>query len=313
MAYDTARGSRPPNLAPGEATLAPAVESLPNPFARISWGGIFAGVFIVLALQVLLNMIGVGIGLSAVQPATGDTPSATTMTVGAGLWFVVSSWIALIAGGYVASRLAGSYHQQDALLHGLVTWGFTLVLIVVLAASAVGGAMRVASGMVGGVAQVAGQAAGAAAPQLAANATGRPGAPAAGPDLRGLISAAIQPADPTRMSPEQQDAAILRDATVLITNPNDASVNRDQLAQLIAARTGLSPQDAAARLQDVEKRGRQAIDQARQTARQAADTAARAGAQAALWGAAALVLGAIAAAIGGMVGRHHTLAYRRID
>jgi hypothetical protein len=311
MAYDTTRGPRPPNLAP-DATVAPDVESLPNPFARISWGGVFAGVFIVLALQVLLNMIGVGIGLGTIQPATGDTPSAAAMTVGAGLWFVVSSWIALVAGGYVASRLAGSYHRQDALLHGLVTWGFTLVLIVVLAAGAVGGAVRAASGMIGGAAQVAGQAAGAAAPQLAQNA-GRPGAGPAGPDLKALITGATEPTDPTRMSPEQQDAAIVSETTRLITSPNDAGVNRGRLTQLIAARTGLSPQDAAARLQDIEKRGRQAIDQAKQTAREAADKAARAGAQAALWGAAALVLGAIAAAVGGLVGRHHALAWRRVD
>ncbi|MFO1060722.1 MAG: hypothetical protein U1E53_27585 [Dongiaceae bacterium] len=322
MAYETTRGPRAPNLAPTDPVLAPDVESLPNPFARISWGGIFAGVFIVLALQVLLNMIGVGIGLSTVEPMTGDTPSATAMTVGAGLWFVVSSWIALVAGGYVASRLAGSYHRQDALLHGLVTWGFTLVLIVVLAAGAVGGAVRAASGMIGGAARVAGQAAGAAAPQLAQNAgqqnagqqnAGQPGGSAAGgPDLRGLIAGAIEPADPARMTPEQQDAAIVRETTQLIANPDPTGVNRDRLTQLIAARTGLSPQEAAARLQDVEKRGREAVDQARQTAREAADAAARAGTQAALWGAVALVLGAIAAAVGGLVGRHHALAWRRL-
>ena len=87
------------------------------------------------------------------------------------------------------------------------------------------------------------------------------------------------PTAPTAIDTSMRNAAIVRETTQLIANPDAAGVNRDRLTQLIAARTGLSPQDAAARLQDVEKRGREAIDQARQTAREAADKAARAGTQ----------------------------------
>ena len=102
------------------------------PFSKVSWGGILAGVVIVLALQVIFNMVGIGIGLATVDPLAGDTPRLSSFGVGAGLWIVISTWIALAAGGFVASRIAGSIHTDDALLHGLVTWGLTLIIAIAL-------------------------------------------------------------------------------------------------------------------------------------------------------------------------------------
>ena len=43
--------------------------------------------------------------------------------MGAGIWWVVSSCIALVAGGYVAAWLAGIELRFDGMLHGLVAWG----------------------------------------------------------------------------------------------------------------------------------------------------------------------------------------------
>ena len=45
------------------------------------------------------SLLGLGIGLSTVDPAAGDTPEATSLGLGAGIWWVVSNLIALVIGG----------------------------------------------------------------------------------------------------------------------------------------------------------------------------------------------------------------------
>ena len=106
---------------------------------RLSWGAIFAGAVIVLAVQLLLSLLGVGIGASMVDPTQGGgTPDASSYGTGAGIWWAVSYIVALIAGGYVASRLAGAFAPLDGMLQGLVTWGVALMVTVYLLSSAVG-------------------------------------------------------------------------------------------------------------------------------------------------------------------------------
>ena len=107
---------------------------------RISWAAIFGGVVLVVAVQLLLSMLGAGIGLGTVNVNAGSTPDASSFGIGAGVWWVVSSIIALGFGGYVAAWLAGIELRWDGLLHGLVTWGIaTLLTIYLLSAPPIGG------------------------------------------------------------------------------------------------------------------------------------------------------------------------------
>ena len=43
---------------------------------RLSWGAIFAGVVIAVAIQLVLGILGTGIGLTMVDPVEGTTPGA---------------------------------------------------------------------------------------------------------------------------------------------------------------------------------------------------------------------------------------------
>jgi hypothetical protein len=97
------------NLDRTYGTPAPAdeVEIRPKAARQISWGAVFAGVAMVLAVQILLSMLGLGIGFSTVDPAqNGGTPSASSLSIGAGLWWGASYFLALVIGGHVAARLA---------------------------------------------------------------------------------------------------------------------------------------------------------------------------------------------------------------
>ena len=141
---------------------------------QVSWGAIFAGAVTALVTQVILNMVGVGVGLSSVGTTAADNPAASTLSMSAGIWFVGSGIVAALAGGFIAGRLSGKPVTGAAGLHGLVSWAVTTLVVLYLLTSAAGGliggafsgvtsTLGGAGSLVGGTVQTAAQ---AAAPSL---------------------------------------------------------------------------------------------------------------------------------------------------
>lgn len=108
---------------------------------RVSWGAVLAGVVISLVAQLILNMIGVGVGLATLDPGTGDNPSAEAFSMGAGIWWAVSGIIASLLGGFTAGRLSGQPKESTASWHGLTTWAVATLAVVYLLTSALGNVM----------------------------------------------------------------------------------------------------------------------------------------------------------------------------
>jgi hypothetical protein len=125
-------------------TAVEAFRGFERPFARISWGAIFAGAIIALAMQLVLTLIGTAVGLATLNPATGQNPSGTTLGIGAVVWLVISSLVSLFLGGYIAGRLAGTFNGW---LHGLATWAVVTMLTIALLTTAAGGLIGTASGL----------------------------------------------------------------------------------------------------------------------------------------------------------------------
>ncbi|RYY06258.1 MAG: hypothetical protein EON55_23800, partial [Alphaproteobacteria bacterium] len=123
---------------------------------RISWGAIFGGVILVIAVQLLFSLLGAGIGLGTVSVNAGTTPDASSLGIGAGIWWLISSVIALAFGGYAAAWLAGIELRWDGLLHGLITWGISTLLTVYLLTSAIGGIIGGGASALGSIASGAG-------------------------------------------------------------------------------------------------------------------------------------------------------------
>src|SRR5205085_7588093 len=115
-----------------------------RPFARISWGAIFAGALIALATQLVLTLIRMAIGLATVNPGSGNTPSGTALGVGATIWLVISSLLSLFFGGYIAGRLGGTFNGW---VHGLATWAAVTVFTIILLSTAAGSLIGAASGL----------------------------------------------------------------------------------------------------------------------------------------------------------------------
>jgi hypothetical protein len=266
---------------------------------RICWGAVFAGVAIALVTQLILNLIGIGIGAAAFDPASSANPSATAFSVGAGIWWTISGIIAALAGGYAAGRLAGQPKEASGAWHGLTAWALaTLVIFALLTTTAgaiAGGALRFLGGVAGGAAQTLGTTAQTAV-QAAAPAMTQAADPLA--SIERAVREASGGNDPAAL----RDAAVSAVRAAMTADPAQAQDARDRATQALAKAQGIPVDDARAQVGRYEQQFRQAMDQARQQATAAAQTAATAVSRGALFGSLALVLGAIAAWLGGRMG-----------
>jgi hypothetical protein len=77
---------------------------------------VLAGVVVALVTQLILNLLGIGIGAATLDPAAGaaENPAASTFSVGAGIWFAISGIVASLAGGYAAGWQASRRNRQQA-------------------------------------------------------------------------------------------------------------------------------------------------------------------------------------------------------
>jgi len=105
---------------------------------RVSWGAIFAGSVIGIAMIVLLSLLGVGIGAATIDPASGETPGAVAGLTGSVVFFAIVQLVALFAGGYIAARLAGIPLTQTSMLHGAAVWALATFAMFWLATTSVG-------------------------------------------------------------------------------------------------------------------------------------------------------------------------------
>jgi hypothetical protein len=271
---------------------------------RISWQGIIAGVVVAAAVQILLSLLGAGVGLGLVDPAAGDTPGASSFGIGAGVWWTASNLVALFAGGYVAAWLAGITLRFDGMLHGLVTWGITLLLTVYLLGSAIGSVVGGAGSLLGSAASAGGEGL-----KSAASAAG------VSPDmLQEQARSYLQPTgqDPASMSAEDAQKAIAAAMPGLAAGGERQAQSRERIVAIMAAQLKVSHDEAAKRFDDAQARLTQAKDQAKQTAVVAADRTAGATSKGSFLAFAALLLGAIAAAFGGSLATQRA-GFRRTE
>lgn len=306
-----------PRLPRAATTASPAVDTTTfvsggsHIHRRVSWAAIFGGVILVVAIQLLLSLLGAGVGLGTVDTNAGSTPAASSLGIGAGIWWVLSSCIALLVGGYVAAWLAGIETRFDGVLHGLVTWGIASLLTFWLLTSAIGGIIGGGFSALGTVAS----AAGSGVSQMA-----KPLAQAAGvsPDMiQQQAQAYLQPTnpDPATMSPQDAQKEIATNLATYAGGGADAPAAKERVITIMAAQMKVSHDEAAKRFDDTQAKLKQARDQAVQTAKDAADASAAAASKTSFAAFGVLLLGLIASGIGGSfaVQRRLLVTRRTVD
>ena len=104
--------------------------------SRLSWSAVFAGVFIAIAIQLLLSLLGLSIGFGSINPVEDARPFSGLGT-GALIWWIVTMLISLFAGGWVAGWFSNQIQKTDLILHGLITWCLLTFLNIYLVSSLV--------------------------------------------------------------------------------------------------------------------------------------------------------------------------------
>jgi len=105
-------------------------------FSAIRWGAIIGGLVGGTATYLLLSLLGVAIGLTAVDPQAAEPAGGVPLATG--IWTGISMLVGAFVGGYVAGRMSGLARSVDGMLHGFVSWGATTLLYSVLMVSAAG-------------------------------------------------------------------------------------------------------------------------------------------------------------------------------
>jgi hypothetical protein len=269
-----------------------------------SWSAAIAGAFVATAVTFIIVALGSGIGLSFASPYSSG-PSATSLTIAAAVWLVMAQAMGFAAGGYLAGRLRSPAYDgvigettfRDA-AEGMVVWAIGVVAILLLparsASSPPGATAHVAAGMSSAPRSEPANMASTSAPsEYFVDLLFRPGPGAAtaggqrpASDTVGIAPAGAQPALSSEARAEV-NRILVRSVAQGRVDDND----RAYLAQVVAARTGLSPDEAQRRVAEVESK-----------ARDAADKATKAGAYLSFWTFMALLFGGTAATLAGMLG-----------
>ncbi len=99
--------------------------------SQISWGAIFAGIIAAIAINWLLNLFGLTIGVTIADVANYDS-------VGSGLgwatiiWMTLSMLAAYYIGACIAARLSGRPDETSGMLHGVTVWGLGTIATLVM-------------------------------------------------------------------------------------------------------------------------------------------------------------------------------------
>jgi hypothetical protein len=205
-------------------------DSVARPFSHVQWSAIFAGTLAAAGLSFALHAFAAGIGLSVASASPTWRESSAWLSLISGLYLLFVAVAAFGLGGYIAGRMraplnvgAAETEFRDG-IHGLITWGFAVILTAFFALF------------------TAGVAALAVAP------TGNPSQSVAGENVIALELDELYRTDRNILNlpfRRAEAARILLKASSSRGVPND---DRDYLAGAVAVSTGIPPQEARARV-----------------------------------------------------------------
>jgi hypothetical protein len=236
----------------------------------IGWSAILAGATVAVGVWLVLHMLGIGVGLTAIDP--DDAGTLRGVGIGAGIWSAIAPLVALFIGGLVAGRVAPTINSANAAIHGAVVWALTGIAALVLLSAAVSSAVQGAAATGAAVGRGAAAAVGVADEGVALDQLGLSGDDLVAPINRRLQAEGMPPVTAKSLEAAARDT--LRRAV------REGRLDRELLVSSLARNTSLSRADAEQIANRIEQRysevraraGAAKVDVTR-TALQAAETA----------------------------------------
>ena len=258
------------------------------------WGAVIAGVLMATAVWLVLYLLGIGIGLTAIDPY--DAHTLRGVGIGTGIWSLISPILALFVGGLVASRLAPTPNSLNRALHGGLVWAVASIGMIVML-------YTVVMNVVGGVAATGERLAGSATSALATSVSGmdRDSFKSLGIDADQVLAPVnerLRAAGKPPVTAAQLQAAA---SDALNQAAGGGKLDRATMVQALARNTALTPADAdeiataiESRWTTVQRRVDEMADRAKVASLKAAEATGKA-----LMGLSVALLLALAASIGG--------------
>lgn len=261
-----------------QVPVGPVPQGTTGTGSYVDWSAILGGAVVAVAIAVLSTGFGAALGLTAISAEEGEASSGLLGVIISTVWIILSMVGAYAAGGYVAGRMRrrlDAASSDDVTVrdgvNGLIVWALGTILSAMVMGSVVSSAISTAGSMAATGAEVAGTAVGNAAGGAMSAASGMvPEGAMDGPIgfVTGTLlrPTSVQPGVDAAETTTADAASIL--SNVVATGEISAS-DRAYLVQLTAARTGLTPTEVEAR-----------VDQAVTAAQTAREDAARLAAEA---------------------------------
>ncbi len=222
---------------------------------RIEWSAVFGGAVVAAGVSATLIAFGSGIGLSVASTAPTWRDSSAWLWILSGLYLVLIALCAFGLGGYVAGRMRqrlapveGDELRFRDSMHGVLSWGLAVLFTTILAIAGAATLMPAAvagGGRTGPSTSVAGE-------NIIAS------------ELDELFRSDRLAANADAINYRRSEAA-----RILLKSQGHSGVSaddRDYLAAMVSRETGISPDEAQARVNTAISNSATEIHRARQAA-----------------------------------------------
>jgi hypothetical protein len=113
-----------------------------------TWRAVWAGLFVIAAVQILMQLFGIAIGVSALGPSRGALQGVGYWT---GIWGIVSTLSAYFFGAWVAALVAPPLRPGGASVLAVVLWSFATTIGIALVAGGAFNLIEVMRLLLGGI------------------------------------------------------------------------------------------------------------------------------------------------------------------
>ncbi len=207
----------------------------------LSWRSIIAGAVLSMLFYILLIAAGVGVGGISMQDGVANAHDAG---IGAGIWIILATALALFGGSYIATRTTSYISRSIGMWQSAVISAVFFIAALMQVGSLLGTAGRTLSDVAG--------LAGSGAAQIASDAANSPA-------VQDILETAVDQLN-LRSSPD----AVVKGVGVRLLQ-GDGTAARDYLAR----QAGITPAEAQIRIDTARQQATAVLMKARETAGQA--------------------------------------------